>query len=206
MDLMMNGLLIAATLFAGGYCWVLARRVQDLKSLDRGLGGSIVSLTRQVELARLTLDEARAASKETRQDLGQLVGRADTAARELRLLIAAAPVMPAPPAHPNGAIFQASAGYAALYEGTRARRVGDPLTITLVERTVAHLVLLRVEVLLRARLHGDVLEQLVARVDAPARRPRRREGGAHLERRRTAVLQVGVEDVGGVDEEVGSQH
>ena len=53
MDLLMNGLLMAATLFAGGYCWVLARRVQDLKSLDRGLGGSIVTLTRQVELARL---------------------------------------------------------------------------------------------------------------------------------------------------------
>ena len=31
MDLLMNGLLMAATLFAGGYCWVLARRVQDLK-------------------------------------------------------------------------------------------------------------------------------------------------------------------------------
>ena len=28
-------------------------------------------------------------------------------------------------------------GYAALYEGTRARRVGDPLTIVLVERTAA---------------------------------------------------------------------
>ena len=24
MDLLMNGLLMAATLFAGGYCWVLA--------------------------------------------------------------------------------------------------------------------------------------------------------------------------------------
>ena len=36
MDLLMNGLLIAATLFAGGYCWVLARRVRDLKSLDPG--------------------------------------------------------------------------------------------------------------------------------------------------------------------------
>ena len=46
------------------------------------------------------------------------------------------PVMPiAAPA--NGAIFQASAGYAGLYEGTRARRVGDPLTIVLVERTSA---------------------------------------------------------------------
>jgi flagellar L-ring protein precursor FlgH len=49
---------------------------------------------------------------------------------------AAQPVyVPPPPA--NGAIFQASSGYAALYEGPRARRVGDPLTIVLAERTVA---------------------------------------------------------------------
>jgi flagellar L-ring protein precursor FlgH len=37
----------------------------------------------------------------------------------------------------NGGIFQAGEGYAALYEGQRARRVGDPLTIVLVERTSA---------------------------------------------------------------------
>jgi flagellar L-ring protein FlgH len=47
--------------------------------------------------------------------------------------------MPAPVAAraANGSIFQASDGYAALYEGQRARRVGDPLTIVLVERTAA---------------------------------------------------------------------
>ncbi|MGH6614801.1 flagellar basal body L-ring protein FlgH [Sphingomonas sp.] len=49
--------------------------------------------------------------------------------------------MPAPPpmapAPANGSIYQASDGYAALYEGWRARRVGDPLTIVLVERTIA---------------------------------------------------------------------
>ncbi|MBB5698344.1 flagellar L-ring protein precursor FlgH [Sphingomonas yantingensis] len=47
--------------------------------------------------------------------------------------------MPAaqPARAPNGSIFQASDGYAALYEGQRARRVGDPLTIVLVERTAA---------------------------------------------------------------------
>jgi flagellar L-ring protein precursor FlgH len=50
---------------------------------------------------------------------------------------AALPVAPAPPPIANGSIFQASDGYAALYEGTRARRVGDPLTIVLVERTSA---------------------------------------------------------------------
>ena len=47
---------------------------------------------------------------------------------------ARSPVAPAPlPA--NGSIFQPAAGYAALYEGSRARRVGDPLTIVLVEKT-----------------------------------------------------------------------
>ena len=44
---------------------------------------------------------------------------------------------PPPPPPANGAIFQAADGYAALYEGWRARRVGDPLTIVLVERTAA---------------------------------------------------------------------
>jgi len=40
------------------------------------------------------------------------------------------------PARPaTGGIFQASTGYAALHEGTRARGVGDPLTILLVEST-----------------------------------------------------------------------
>lgn len=37
----------------------------------------------------------------------------------------------------NGGIFQANDGYAALYEGQRARRVGDPLSILLVEKTAA---------------------------------------------------------------------
>ena len=41
---------------------------------------------------------------------------------------------PATPA--NGSIFQVSAGYASLVEGQAARRVGDVLTIVLVERTV----------------------------------------------------------------------
>ena len=91
MDLLMNGLLMAASLFAGGYCWVLGRRVQDLKSLDRGLGGSIVTLTRQIELARLTLEEAKSGSKETKAELAQLVTKADAAANQLRILIAAAP-------------------------------------------------------------------------------------------------------------------
>lgn len=90
MDVLMDGLLMTATLFAGCYCWVLARRVRDLKSLDKGLGGAIVTLTRQVELARTTLEEARAASTGSRQELGEAIARADAAAGQLRLLLAAA--------------------------------------------------------------------------------------------------------------------
>lgn len=100
MDLLMNGLLLAATLFAGGYCWVLSRRVEALKSLDKGLGGSIVTLTRQIELARLTLDEAKAGGKDRRQDLAQLVTRAEAATGQLRLLLAVVPPaaeLPLPP-------------------------------------------------------------------------------------------------------------
>jgi flagellar L-ring protein precursor FlgH len=49
----------------------------------------------------------------------------------------ALPVAATAPPPANGSIFQAGEGYAALYEGTRARRVGDPLTIVLVERMSA---------------------------------------------------------------------
>ena len=49
----------------------------------------------------------------------------------------AAPYVPPPAAPANGSIFQAQNGYAALYEGAVARKVGDPLTIVLVENTQA---------------------------------------------------------------------
>lgn len=115
MGLLMDGLLMAASLFAGAYCWVLARRVNDLKDLDKGLGGSIVNLTRQIELARATLDEARNAAKDARHDLSQLSARAEAAAAQLRLLLAtvkpaeaaAAPI--APPAAPYTAPRMTSA-------------------------------------------------------------------------------------------------
>lgn len=48
-----------------------------------------------------------------------------------------APIAPVVPTAANGSIFQVADGYSALYEGWRARRVGDPLTIVLVERTAA---------------------------------------------------------------------
>lgn len=48
---------------------------------------------------------------------------------------AALPPAPPAPRSPDGAIFNASAGYAPLTQGHRARAVGDPVTILLVEST-----------------------------------------------------------------------
>jgi flagellar L-ring protein precursor FlgH len=49
------------------------------------------------------------------------------------------PTLPVAEAAPvaNGSIFQASMGYGPLYEGNRARRLGDPLMIRLIETTTA---------------------------------------------------------------------
>ena len=45
------------------------------------------------------------------------------------------PVAAPPPAIADGAIFHVGTGYAALVEGSRARHVGDPITVLLVEST-----------------------------------------------------------------------
>ncbi|MFM5917208.1 MAG: flagellar basal body L-ring protein FlgH [Novosphingobium sp.] len=48
---------------------------------------------------------------------------------------AALPLPALPPKAADGGIFNAAAGYAALTDGHRARMVGDPITILLVENT-----------------------------------------------------------------------
>ena len=92
------------------------------------------------------------------------------------------------------------------------RRQGAPSLVQLphqrqeraVERTLLHLVLLRVEVLLGARLDGHALERLEPGIDPVRGRERRGEHEPRLEGGRAAVLEVGVQDVGCVREHVGT--
>ena len=89
----------------------------------------------------------------------------------------------------------------------RRDRLRLPPAAGLVRRPVAGpvLVLLGVEVLLAARPQRDVLAQLEPGVHAPGRRQHGGEHRTHLERRRPAVLQVGVRMSWRVDEEVRPQ-
>jgi hypothetical protein len=104
MNLIMDGLLLAAACFAGTYCFVLARRVRALKELDNGIGAAIVRMTHALESARRALEEAKATSQHGNSDLKELVARAEGACGQLRMLLAATrdlPVAPAPPPAPR---------------------------------------------------------------------------------------------------------
>ncbi len=88
MELIADGLLIAAAATAALYCWVLSRRLTALRNLDKGLGGAIASLSTQVEETRASLSEAKAATHEQTKELRDLTARAEVAAGRLEMMLA----------------------------------------------------------------------------------------------------------------------
>lgn len=98
MDLITDGLIIAAAAFAGTYCHVLARRVRALRDLESGIGGAITRMTRALEDARRALGDAKSANRECHNELRALIGRAEAASGQLRILLAATRDLPEPPA------------------------------------------------------------------------------------------------------------
>ncbi len=94
----------------------------------------IASAAKQSRAARAALD-CFAALAMTSTGLAHLSTPALAKPRPPAGFEAALPA-PAPiPRAASGSIFNASAGYAALHEGLRARVVGDPVTIELIEST-----------------------------------------------------------------------
>ncbi len=88
MDLLANGLLLAATAAAAFYCYVLAKRVRGLMDLDAGLGGAITALSRQVDEMKASVDAARHISGKSVRELSEMTARAEIAAGRLELLLA----------------------------------------------------------------------------------------------------------------------
>ena len=89
MELIADGLLIAAALSAAVYCQVLAGRLRRLRDMDGGVGAAIAALSGQVEEMRAALAAARVASGESAKELSRLAARAEMAAGRLELLLAA---------------------------------------------------------------------------------------------------------------------
>jgi hypothetical protein len=99
----------AAALGAGVYCFVLARRVQALRTLDQGMGGAIAVLSGQVDDLTRALAQAQDSARDNADRLATQTQRADAASRRIELMLAAlhdlprADPSPAPMAQPVAA-------------------------------------------------------------------------------------------------------
>lgn len=112
MNLIADILLVAGVLGASLYCFVLSRRLQKFNDLEQGVGGAVAVLSMQVDDMTKTLKEAQTAAISSTDSLGELTGRAETAARRLELLVASMHDLPAPPEtqpHKTSAPVQPSA-------------------------------------------------------------------------------------------------
>ncbi|QHQ36807.1 hypothetical protein [Algicella marina] len=91
MELIADGLLIAAAGTAALYCYVLSRRLSALKDLDKGLGNAIAGLSAQVDETRKSLASAKSSAATQSREMRTLTERAEAAAARLDMMLAALP-------------------------------------------------------------------------------------------------------------------
>lgn len=89
-------LLFAAAAAAGIYCLVLSRRLQRFSGLETGMGAAIAVLSAQVDDLTRMLNQARTAAQGSADQLEERTRRAETAARQLELMLAAMHDLPEP--------------------------------------------------------------------------------------------------------------
>ena len=88
MELIADILLIAGALGAGLYCAVLSRRLNRFTDVEKGVGGAISVLSRQVSDMTKALETAQAETASSASSLSTLTGRAEGVAQRLELLVA----------------------------------------------------------------------------------------------------------------------
>lgn len=87
--------LVAGALAAGFYCLVLARRLRRFTDLEKGMGGAVAVLSAQVDDLTKTLIAAQKTANASASELGEATARAETAARQIELLLASMHDLPA---------------------------------------------------------------------------------------------------------------
>ena len=84
MDLIADGLLLAAALVAIFYCWAVNRRLGQLKRQSADLTGKLAGLDKTVAEVRAAIAEGRELAEKERDRLGHLVRNADDLRRDLQ--------------------------------------------------------------------------------------------------------------------------
>ncbi|WP_112310266.1 hypothetical protein [Pseudogemmobacter bohemicus] len=129
MTLIADILLLAATLGAAIYCYVLAARLRRFTTLETGMGGAIAVLSSQVDEMTRALEKAQLVAGHSGQRLAVLTGRAEELSMRLELLVASMHDIPAAP--PNAVPRAAPARPA---EPMQEAYGDDPRRIRLVRR------------------------------------------------------------------------
>lgn len=96
MSIISDILLIAGTLGAGFYCYVLSRRLSRFTDLEKGVGGAVAVLSAQVDDLTRTLNKAQGSAKTSVSTLNEVNARAEAAAGRLELLVASLHDLPEP--------------------------------------------------------------------------------------------------------------
>ena len=95
MTLIADILLLAATLAAAVYCYVLAGRLRRFTALETGMGGAIAVLSGQVDEMTRALEKAQQVAGQSGQRLAVLTSRAEELSTRLELMVASMHDIPA---------------------------------------------------------------------------------------------------------------
>lgn len=96
MELISDILLLAGSVGAAIYCYVLSTRLKKFTTLESGMGGAIAVLSAQVDDMTVALDRARGAANGSAESLEALTARGEAVARKLELLVASLHDLPDP--------------------------------------------------------------------------------------------------------------
>lgn len=100
MQLISDSLLLAATVGAAIYCYVLAARLRRFTTLESGMGGAIAVLSAQVDDMTRALEKAQGVAIASERRLQELTARADVLAKRLELMVASLHDLPDPATQP----------------------------------------------------------------------------------------------------------
>ncbi len=87
MQMIVDFTLLAASIAAGVYCFVLSGRLKKLNDLRSGFGATVASMSEMLDQTRLTLEQAKRVSQEGEARLRGLVEDADRITPELESLL-----------------------------------------------------------------------------------------------------------------------
>lgn len=88
MEIIADIFLATGAFGAALYCYVLARRLKKLQTLETGMGGAIAVLSGQVDDMTRALEKARGAADNQAKSLETLTHRGEEVAARLELLLA----------------------------------------------------------------------------------------------------------------------